>query len=93
MCEVELGKRLYFVCRQSRFIMFYLLELLRCNIQHLQFEINLKQFNEWVFSLFSGFGLGNRIDLDIGELELGELGHVCLSIAAKLLGNTVQFVL
>lgn len=49
MCEVELGKRLYFVFRQSRFIMFYLLELLRCNIQHLQFEINLKQFNEWVF--------------------------------------------
>lgn len=45
-CGVELGKRLYFVFRQSRFIMFYLLEVLLCNIQHLQFEINLKQFNE-----------------------------------------------
>lgn len=37
------------------------------------------------------WGLGDGIDLNIGELEFGELQHVGLAIAAKLLGHTVQF--
>lgn len=37
--------------------------------------------------------LRNGVDLDIGELEVGELGEVGLAVAAELLGDTIKLVL